>query len=138
MLHAVAHVVHQLCLAAEPFFTFCAPIPVFFLPLQCLDFLELFRVYVLNLLLHLLVLSVSGAIGAGASRALCTVRYTGVRRGGVWGGIRGGGATVTLFWSSVSVWVKVVIIIRRLREIREEWGHVWWDPLLRCFGCIKI
>ena len=27
MLNTVAHVVHQLCLAAEPLLTFCAPVP---------------------------------------------------------------------------------------------------------------
>ena len=75
MLHAVAHVVHQLGLAGEPFLTLGAPIPditkgqhkeneifspnspVFFLPFQRLDLLKRIRVNILGLFL-LLVLSV--------------------------------------------------------------------------------
>ena len=73
MLHAVAHVVHQLGLAGEPFLTLGAPIPdittgqhtaprtkysklnspVLFLPLQSLDLLQRIRVNILGLFLLL-------------------------------------------------------------------------------------
>ena len=90
----------------------------------------MFRVNILHLLLHLLVLPVGGAVVTGAPWALGAIRDSGVWRGGVGRRVGGWGATITLFWSPVGVRVVLKIVLCGLGKIRKERRHVGWDSLL--------
>jgi len=90
----------------------------------------LFWVDVFHLFLHLLVLPVGGAVVTGAPWALRAIGDPGVWRGWVGRRVGGGGAAVTLFWSSVGVGVIMKVVLCWLRKIWEEWRHVGWNTLL--------